>query len=291
MKRKILYTSLLFLAISCENSNSSELDQKVEANDLNINSVIEMNENMTIAEQNINIFDELKKLQNETNEKILNVNNQDQVIHDFILNCDSLNSLINYRDYILNEYKDNFEWEINHNIENYTDDFKEFFILETDEGEVWSNINPDFIAKTINSKSLTKENKTFVKQYVKELKTDMFVEVYLILKADELFSNAESWGEIMNYSKGKEYRKTVESYYNLYMRNILSSDNYLHENLLDENLGIYRQDYLDLINKCIKENPKNHITKDFKEFKLLLENNEFKNSDELELFTNERFNY
>lgn len=275
--KNIFYTAITLILVSCAETNTNEI-----ASETTPDSLVVENKIVDETEEIKDVFEEIRSLEKETIEKLASSEKQDEVINDFIMGYDNLNSLVNYEDYILDEYKESFDWETRHNIENYTDDFKEYFSLDTDEGEVWSTVNPDFIKKTLLSERLTKENEIFVKQYIKELNTDMFVEVYLILEPDELFSNAESWGEILNFSKEKKYDKTANSYYNLYMGQIFSLDNFS-----GENSSKYKRDYLDLIDKCIKEKPDNYITKDFIEFKEIMVGNSSKRTGKIEVFTNQ----
>jgi len=299
MKKSTILPLLFITMFSCT-SEVKEVKQKTEDITSKIlDEGLDFTNDETSKELNDNIFSELETLKQKTIDSLTSIENQDKIIFNFITKCNTYATETECSNYYLEENCTESEeksYLCVFDIKNYSNEFQEFFIIKMEEGFTWAEINPEFLEKVLFSSKLNSEENDFVKQYIKESKTDMFMEIYLQLTANELFTNAGKWGDILEKSENKSYKGIVESYYKKYLSTIFSIDNFpglIGENGLSMNYkgekDEYRSDYLDLLNKYIKNNPNNYMTSDLRKFLNLLIESDYKISPEIEAF-NEKYN-
>lgn len=268
MKNYIFYISCLIFITSCNNSPDSPSDEaspKKTADNLIIENKIEVVNDET--NQDVDVFEQIRNLQEETIEKLLSSEKEDVVIYNFINACNEFNN-IDHCSYLLDEYKHESNFCNDGEIKHYSKELREFYIIENIEENYSAKLKTSFIEKTLNSVKMKGDNnKRFVDLYIDEV--DHYYEICLeglelTVSFEDLLNSTLAWGAIYKESKDKAYFNLVEGYYSKFQDYLLH--NYCGAAWFDEENGQLKEDYHEQIQQVIKSNPENQLSDDYEEF-------------------------
>lgn len=157
------------------------------------------------------------------------------------------------------------------------------FSIEQSEGMIYFVKHSDFIKSDI-MELLDPISAEFVNLYCQEIDAVCCKDAAIVISEELLVNRALYWGDLLEKVQSSSYKDIAESSFNRYSLLVCSGQ----ENTpsFDQKTNTFSQALLESMNKIIEEHPNANASNLFKEYIALLEQSDFKKTNEIEGYLN-----
>lgn len=288
--KTIVIISVFLTLLSCKNrNNSSQSDHNIKSayietdiDSVNTETIVDAEPEIVTFDWSINqvlkstLISELQQDSKNIDKHIMKfLDEYSKVEKDFndtlfdLSNYDSLNTLAYAPDDIIYENAIEFKNEVESN----------GFSIAQSEGMIYIKKSTDFIKSDL-AEFLDSTSMDFINLYCQEIDSICCEDAGIIISENLLVERALLWGNLLEKSKGLDYKHVAESEFNSYLFLIYSGQD--NTPSFDWTTGKFSKNLFELMNSIVTEYPSSIASKEFKEYIELLEQSDLKRTDKID---------